>query len=549
MSAVTLALLTSPTSLQNAQEGDYTPLRSIRQAREAKTKLEQLRTQVLQETELTLKQLRERSPIVEEEIFQSLKTIVKGSAKPSEAKALEKKLEDLNADISSVVTLLQHMNDLPHLINNEIPIPLPDDVRNALKYLWNRNDADAPFSADNLKRMDAVLLRDETPEKLIKQIEEIKPKYPHQSAMFSFGLSALCSDKYNEDSLYLGFSDGVIARASLTDNNSFDKLLPGHQYSVSFLLTDTIKGVKSLISSSRDKTVRIINTTTREVTHCLIEHSGIVSRVHYRSGILYTASYDGRVSFWHLQRSSRDGDIIKLDTPVTSSLFYSDNILLVGSREGSVYCYEFAEKNPCKKIHSWKCHKGTVTCLTSHSSNYVISGGEDCNIKVWDLTTVDQPELVSTLSGHTGTINDIVASEDCILFSASEDALIIIWDLVSGVLIKQLVGHYNSVTALALVKVTTSPEEEYQTKGLQAILLLPDEMFPKLSSPGTPIRAVTPTGDVSRWDTATEMSDGPTGSRIPTPKQKIRSTHTHYYLVSVSSDKTMLSWSLPALHI
>ncbi|KNC87007.1 hypothetical protein SARC_00860 [Sphaeroforma arctica JP610] len=107
-------------------------------------------------------------------------------------------------------------------------------------------------------------------------------------------------------------------------------------------------------------------------------------------------------------------------------------------------------------------HVGCLSAVTFADEQVLITGGEDSCVSVWQFadqktvngsrTGVDvAPKILQILHGHTKRITAIAASRPySIIVSGSGDKTCIVWDLNQMDYIRQLRGHPDTITAIAI---------------------------------------------------------------------------------------------------
>ncbi|CAD8212308.1 unnamed protein product [Paramecium pentaurelia] len=153
------------------------------------------------------------------------------------------------------------------------------------------------------------------------------------------------------------------------------------------------------------------------------------------------------------------------NNPLLSIQAITDNIIAVGSRNGLVQVWDLKNKEQCFTIQT----KQSVTCMrvfkgfqgdfnvTSRANalgvdlkeqQYLITGNQD--IKIWDIKTGG---MIKQLKGQGNVITSMLCLLDNhTLISGHEDGKVSFWNAYSGMVMKKLQDHSDSVNGIILTK-------------------------------------------------------------------------------------------------
>lgn len=161
-----------------------------------------------------------------------------------------------------------------------------------------------------------------------------------------------------------------------------------------------------LVSASLDKTVRVWELETGQVSKVLAGHTGSVNSVAI----------------------SRDGKVIAS-----------------GSTDKTVRLWDVATGNLLKTLEN---HHAIVFAVAfSPDGTLLATASADKTIKLWDVRTW---EVVHTLEGHQHHVMSIAFSpESDGLASASKDRTVRVWDVQSGQEVAMLEGHDDAVSSVS----------------------------------------------------------------------------------------------------
>eukprot|EP00754_Rhynchopus_humris_P050408 Rhum_TRINITY_DN8944_c0_g1::Rhum_TRINITY_DN8944_c0_g1_i1::g.30483::m.30483 len=398
--------------------------------------------------------------------------------------------------------------------------------------------------AQQFRNSDTDVLFDENDFSLaLNTSEVVKTKVcveplPASCASFKTGISALCPDISKRSRLFLGFTNGKVMHVS-SGGGAFQSECPGHLYEILFLRVVVIRGTPYLASGSRDKCVKLTDIATKQIFCCLSHHSGCVVDLCVWDNVVYTTSLDGTISYWHLKRSSREGNLLEIHESISMSTFVSSSLFYVGTKSGRLASYWWCDtEKECRQLASWQGHRGYVSCMTYSDEQFLYTGGTDCKILVWDVVEEKEGVLIHTLSHHADTVLSISISHNRVLFSAGADALVCVWDINTGSLLHIISDHYHHVTGLCLVDTGCRDDNESDTddgvkhRNLSALLDLPESLFEhpagvspeeanaakarfraEATTPPTP----PPTGAAAVSRDASREAGPPPPQRVPTP--------------------------------
>ncbi|MGA7935929.1 MAG: pentapeptide repeat-containing protein, partial [Kovacikia sp.] len=186
-------------------------------------------------------------------------------------------------------------------------------------------------------------------------------------------------------------------------------------------------GRNTLVSSSADQTIKLMDLQTDECQLTLVGHQGIIRSIALspNSQTLASASMDHTIKLWNIQT----GECLK--TLEDSAAIYSVTFV-PRDREGREQEDRENGKDP----------------QASSPPPLLASAGDDGTVKLWDTTT---GECIQVLAGHGDRIWSLAASQTGkILVSGSDDKTVKIWDVDTGQCLKTLQGHQNRIWSVAL---------------------------------------------------------------------------------------------------
>ncbi|ODV83101.1 hypothetical protein CANARDRAFT_25363 [[Candida] arabinofermentans NRRL YB-2248] len=193
-------------------------------------------------------------------------------------------------------------------------------------------------------------------------------------------------------------------------------------------------------------------------------------------GKLVTASIDNTVKIWDLSRYNLIG-YLEGHLSSVKCLQMIDNLVITGSLDANLKLWDINKKtsgddnNNDYLLHTFESHIDEITALNFNNSN-LVSGSNDKTIRQWDLNTGQCLQTIDVLwassihqsthhinnnssnnckSSNTNTNIPFIGALQCYdaaLASGTSDGIVRLWDLRSGEIIRQLIGHTNSITSL-----------------------------------------------------------------------------------------------------
>ncbi|EAU89979.2 ribosome assembly protein [Coprinopsis cinerea okayama7 len=258
-----------------------------------------------------------------------------------------------------------------------------------------------------------------------------------------------------------------------------------------------------LASSSKDCTVRVWNTSTRQLEYTIGGHTATVNIVKWGGsggpkGVLYTASSDRTVRIWdadqgrplhtlkehahwvttltlntdfvlrtgpfdHTGRRPRDDDEARemAKKRFDNLLKTTPELLISGSDDHTLFLWSvFPSASPAGATPGQTSVTKPLTRLTGHQrqishvvfspdGRWAASGAWDSSVRIWEGRT---GKFVATLRGHVGAVYRLAWSADSrMLISASKDSTLKIWDLKTYKIKNDLPGHTDEVYCVDFV--------------------------------------------------------------------------------------------------
>ncbi|MBI3247053.1 MAG: protein kinase [Deltaproteobacteria bacterium] len=205
---------------------------------------------------------------------------------------------------------------------------------------------------------------------------------------------------------------------------------------------------RSVVSSSKDKVVKLWDVTSGEKLRTFSGHTDWVSSVAFSPDgqKIMSCSDDKTVRLWEVATGKSLRSVSGHSEIVNSVAFAPDGKLAVfGGNDKALTLWDVQTG---KEVRTLKGHTGWVLAVAfSPDGKYVASGSEDSKVKLWDVKT---GKTVRTLTGHKETVFSVAFSPDGqTLVSGSHDNTVRLWDVQTGQAGHILLGHEDWVNGVA----------------------------------------------------------------------------------------------------
>ncbi|MFO0147398.1 MAG: NACHT and WD repeat domain-containing protein [Microcystis sp.] len=203
---------------------------------------------------------------------------------------------------------------------------------------------------------------------------------------------------------------------------------------------------KTLVSVSRDNTIKLWNVETGEEIRTLKGHYGVQCVNFSPDGkTLVSGSWDNTIKLWNVETGEEIRTLKGHNGPVNSVNFSPDGKTLVsGSGDKTIKLWNVETG---QEIRTLKGHDNSVISVNfSPDGKTLVSGSGDKTIKLWNVETGQE---IRTLKGHDGSVKSVNFSPDGkTLVSGSDDKTIKLWNVETGEEIRTLKGHDSYVNSV-----------------------------------------------------------------------------------------------------
>jgi WD40 repeat protein len=233
------------------------------------------------------------------------------------------------------------------------------------------------------------------------------------------------------------------------------RTLTGHQDVINSVVISHDR--QYIISCSSDKTIKIWDLVTGELTYTFTGHKNSINAVaiSHDDRYIVSGSYE-EIKLWNLQSQHLVYNLREHDDWVNTLAISHDDKYIVSGSYQTILVWSLQTGKLLRTLNE---HQDWVNAVAiSHDDRYIISGSGDRTIKIWDLAT---GKLLHTFTKQGQPINSITIShDDQYIISASKDDTIKIWDLHQRTLVNKIQDYQHWISS-----VTINRDDQYILSG------------------------------------------------------------------------------------
>ena len=201
-----------------------------------------------------------------------------------------------------------------------------------------------------------------------------------------------------------------------------------------------------LVSCSKDKTLRIWNTTTGDCETVLRGHSDwVLSVIVLSDGRLISCSGDRTLRIWNATTGDCEIVLTGHEDWVRSVIATPDGRLVSCSKDKTLRIWN-TSTGDCEAVLSG--HERDVVSVIALPGGLLVSCSRDNTLRVWNYTTGD---CETVLRGHEDYVLSVIAIPDGRLVSCSRDNTLRVWNATTGVCATVLRGHEGWVMSVIAI--------------------------------------------------------------------------------------------------
>ncbi|KUJ14767.1 WD40 repeat-like protein [Mollisia scopiformis] len=178
-------------------------------------------------------------------------------------------------------------------------------------------------------------------------------------------------------------------------------------------------------SVSYDHDGRVWNLQSNKCTHVLKGHESQVYAVDFDGKVIVTGGLDHTARVWYPDSGSCLA-VLRVDAGLVSHLQLLPNVILGGDNTGTMHMWSLEDYS---KVHTVKAHDNSVTSMRCTGSN-IVTGGSDGKVKLWNLST---GTLLQELATSEAVWKVTITNQHTIaVFSRSNEVVLEIWAAVAS---------------------------------------------------------------------------------------------------------------------
>ncbi|WP_454620442.1 WD40 domain-containing protein [Bradyrhizobium cenepequi] len=204
---------------------------------------------------------------------------------------------------------------------------------------------------------------------------------------------------------------------------------------------------RTIVSGSRDETLKLWDASSGRELRTLRGHSADVRSVAFSPDgrTIVSGSSDDILKLWDASNGRELWTLSGHFSSVESVAFSPDGRTIVSGRHKTLKLWDASNG---RELRTLSGHSDGVTSVAfSPDGRTIVSGSRDKILKLWDASSGRE---LQTLSGHSEGVTSVAFSRDGrAIVSGSGDKTLKLWDASSGRELRTLSGHSEGVTSVA----------------------------------------------------------------------------------------------------
>ncbi|MCJ1243938.1 hypothetical protein MMC30_001135 [Trapelia coarctata] len=196
-------------------------------------------------------------------------------------------------------------------------------------------------------------------------------------------------------------------------------------------------GSGTVVSGSRDTTLRVWNVSPSSDPYVLEGHKAAVRCVVAQGSRIVSAGYDNLVKFWRLGSSeceyTSDASAEKI---YSLALLKGGDVAVSGSLDGSIHLYDIVSLSVLGKIGydavTATQHRGLITNIKEGKDDTFVASDNKGNIQVYDIKNSPCERKRSFIAHPDSSVSSLIVFNSGHIFTSGSDGKVRLWDLTTN---------------------------------------------------------------------------------------------------------------------
>ncbi len=239
------------------------------------------------------------------------------------------------------------------------------------------------------------------------------------------------------------------------ESGEITQMLEGHTGEVIAL---AVLDKYRVASASFDRTLRVWNVETGDTIRILEGHSSwVLSVATLDANHLVSGSDDQTLRIWDVETGETTRILKGHNSGVTGVTILDEHRVVSASIDQTFRVWSVKSDKSIAKLDAQT--PGTLAILALDKNRFVATS-DDQTLRVWNVAS---GQSIQTLEGHTDSVNAVAVLDENTIVSVSDDQTLRVWDVTSGETIKIMKGHADWVRAIAVLDKNTVVSGSYDT--------------------------------------------------------------------------------------